>query len=308
MNEPVRTKSHEEWLELRRKGIGSSEVATILGLNPFDTPYLLWRRKRGELAEEPESEAMLMGHMLEDVVAKRWQRETGLEILPGSEEEILFVDEERPFMRVSPDRLYRKRPDGDEGILECKTTVKAVSPDEIPLHWFVQLQYQLGVAGMAKGSLAWLVQGRHFGQMEMDFVKDYFDTLAEAVERFWTENVLGGKEPEAVNVQDVERKHARHTDGKVLEATKDILSSYSRLKDIRAEMEKLEAEEQGETERLKMFMQDAEELDYEGTRLCTWKAGKDSQTFDSKRFKEENPDLYRKYLVAKPAARRFLIK
>ena len=193
MNEPVRTKSHEEWLELRRKGIGSSEVATILGLNPFDTPYLLWRRKRGELAEEPESEAMLMGHMLEDVVAKRWQRETGLEILPGSEEEILFVDEERPFMRVSPDRLYRKRPDGDEGILECKTTVKAVSPDEIPLHWFVQLQYQLGVAGMAKGSLAWLVQGRHFGQLEMDFVKDYFDNelkRPEILGRIGYENIV----------------------------------------------------------------------------------------------------------------------
>ena len=307
MTVQVRAKSHDEWLELRRKGIGSSEVATILGLNPFDTPYMLWKRKRGELEEEPESEAMLMGHMLEDVVAKRWQRETGKEIQPGSEGEILFVDEARPFLRVSPDRLYTDA-EGRTSILECKTTVKAVSPDEIPLHWFVQLQYQLGVAGMDKGSLAWLVQGRRFGQMEMDFVRDYFDMLAGEVERFWNENVLGGAEPEAVNVQDVERKHARHTEGKVLEATQDILSSYSRLKDIQAEMEKLEAEEQGELDRIKMYMQDAEELDYEGARLCTWKAGKDSQTFDSKRFKEENPDLYRKYLVAKPAARRFLIK
>lgn len=302
----VETKDRAEWLKLREGGIGSSEVPTLLGLNPFETPYALWRRKRGLDGPQEESEAMLMGHLLEDAVAKRWERETGFKVIPGTEADFLFIDPERPFMRVSPDRLYKE---GEAmRILECKTTGRAVEPDDIPLHWFVQVQYQMGVAGMAKGSLAWLVQGRHFGQLEMDFVKDYFDTLAEAVERFWTENVLGGKEPEAVNVQDVERKHARHTDGKVLEATKDILSSYSRLKDIRAEMEKLEAEEQGELERLKMFMQDAEELDYEGTRLCTWKAGKDSQTFDSKRFKEENPDLYRKYLVAKPAARRFLIK
>ena len=39
--------THEEWLEERSKGIGSSEVGTIMGVNHFDTPYRLWRRKVG---------------------------------------------------------------------------------------------------------------------------------------------------------------------------------------------------------------------------------------------------------------------
>ena len=40
----IRPKDRNEWLEHRKSGIGSSEVATILGLNPWETPYQLWRR------------------------------------------------------------------------------------------------------------------------------------------------------------------------------------------------------------------------------------------------------------------------
>lgn len=43
----IRPKDRAEWLEYRKDGIGSSEVATILGLNPWETPYQLWRRKKG---------------------------------------------------------------------------------------------------------------------------------------------------------------------------------------------------------------------------------------------------------------------
>ena len=38
----IRPKDRNEWLEHRKSGIGSSEVATILGLNPWETPYQLW--------------------------------------------------------------------------------------------------------------------------------------------------------------------------------------------------------------------------------------------------------------------------
>ena len=46
-NTVIRPKDRAEWLEYRKDGIGSSEVATILGLNPGETPYQLWRRKKG---------------------------------------------------------------------------------------------------------------------------------------------------------------------------------------------------------------------------------------------------------------------
>ena len=73
----IRPKDRNEWLEHRKSGIGSSEVATILGLNPWETPYQLWRRKVG--LDEPKTEtfAMKAGHYLEDAVAQFWHDDTG---------------------------------------------------------------------------------------------------------------------------------------------------------------------------------------------------------------------------------------
>ena len=58
----IRPATHEEWLDERKKGIGSSEAGTVMGVNHFDTPYKLWRRKTGVDGPIPSSEAMELGH------------------------------------------------------------------------------------------------------------------------------------------------------------------------------------------------------------------------------------------------------
>ena len=68
-NTVIRPKDRAEWLKVRESGIGSSEVATIIGLNPWETPYQLWRRKIGLDAPKQENFAMKAGHYLEDAVA-----------------------------------------------------------------------------------------------------------------------------------------------------------------------------------------------------------------------------------------------
>ena len=52
--------SHQEWLEDRRKGIGGSDVATILGLNQYKSAYQLWLEKTGQVElKDTESEPAL---------------------------------------------------------------------------------------------------------------------------------------------------------------------------------------------------------------------------------------------------------
>ena len=38
-----------EWLDWRRGGIGSSDIAAIIGLSPWATPYSVWAEKTGRL-------------------------------------------------------------------------------------------------------------------------------------------------------------------------------------------------------------------------------------------------------------------
>lgn len=308
----IKPKDRAEWLERRKGGIGSSEVASILGLNPFETPYQLWRRKMGLDAPPDETFAMRAGHYLEDAVSRFWADDTGREVIKSSAGDWLFVNNEKDFMRVSPDRTFwlpdMPRNNENKGILECKTTQKQIDIDDLPKHWFCQVQYQLGVSGFTQGSLAWLSAGREFGYKDIEFVPDFFAWMAEEVEKFWRDNIIGGQEPEAVSVEDVMKKYTRHTDGKVIEATEEMYQAYLALKSVKEELKELEERKDALEETLKLCFGDAELISCAGKTIATWKAAKDSEKFDSKLFCTEHPEFVQQYTIVVPGSRRFLLK
>lgn len=308
----IRPLTREEWLDVRKSGIGSSEVATIVGLNPWETPYQLWRRKVGIDAPKEENFAMKAGHYLEDAVSRFWSDETGREIIKRSAGDWIIRDNDRPYLQVSPDRTYwltgEKRNDTNKGILECKTTQMAVDADDLPKHWFCQVQYQLGVAGLEHGSLAWLCSGREFGYKDIDLVPDFYQWLVEEVERFWQDNILGRQEPSAVSVKDVLLKYNRHVDGKIVEVTADTFDDVAELRVVKRKIKELEANQAELEERIKMAFGDAEGISFDGQTLATWKAPKPSQKFDAKAFQSDDPETYSKYVKPQQGARRFLLK
>ena len=287
-------------------------MATIVGLNPWETPYQLWRRKVGLDAPKQENFAMKAGHYLEDAVSLFWQDETGQQVIKSSAGDWLIRDDERPYLQVSPDRTYwlADMPHSNEnkGILECKTTQMTIDEDDIPKHWFVQVQYQLGVAGYQHGSLAWLTQGRNFGYKDLAFVPDFFTWLVEEVDKFWLDNIQGKQEPTAANVQDILLKYNRHTDGKIVEVNDEIFAAYQELKEVRDELSAIEEKKAALEEKIKLGFGDAEAISYEGQTLATWKAPKPSNKFDAKAFTAAHPDLAKEFTFPTQGARRFLLK
>ena len=308
----IQPSNREEWLQHRQQGIGSSEVATILGLNPWETPYQLWRRKIGLDEPKDETFAMRAGHYLEDAVSLFWHDETGREIIRRSAGDWLIRSNEHPFMQVSPDRTYwlsgMTRNDRNKGILECKTTQMKIDPEDLPKHWFCQVQYQLGVAEYTEGSLAWLCSGREFGYKDINFVPDFFQWMQEEVEKFWTDNIIGKTEPEAQDVADVLIKFSRHTDGKIIEISDDIYTACNDLKEIKQQIAVLDEQKNELEAKIKVGFGDAEAISYGGQTIATWKAPKPSDKFDSKAFCKAHPDLAKEFTMPYQGARRFLLK
>lgn len=307
----IRPANREEWLTHRQEGIGSSEVATILGLNPWETPYQLWRRKKGLDAPKEETFAMKAGHYLEDAVSLFWHDETGRDIIKRSAIDWLILNADKPYMRVSPDRTYwlsDSRKNSDKGILECKTTQMTIDEEDLPKHWFCQLQYQLGVAELEQGSLAWLCSGRQFGYKDIALVPDFFKWIEEEVTKFWIDNIQGNIEPEATSVADVLLKYNRHTDGKIVEVADDIYTAVNDLKALKAQIAQLDEQKESLEEKIKLGFGDAEAISYGGKTIATWKAPKPSEKFDAKAFAKAHPDLAKKFTAPYQGARRFLIK
>lgn len=317
-NTILRPSSHDEWLQLRANGIGSSEVGTILGLNPFETPYQLWRRKVGIDPPKEQNFAMRAGHYLEDAVSLFYRDETGKEIIKASAGDWIIRSDAHPYMQVSPDRTFwipgLPKSGGNKGILECKTTQMEVDADSVPQHWFAQLQYQLGVAELPQGALAWLTMGRSFGYRDFEFDQEFFDYMAEEVTRFWVDNIQGKQEPLLMNVADVLLRNPRHVVGKSVLADPEIAENCRVLKEIKEELSALDTRKKELESAIKMAMGDAEALvapaDGIGKPqiLATWKAAKDSVKFDEKKLAAEMPDVYASFQFTQPGSRRFLLK
>lgn len=111
-------KSHEDWLINRGHGIGGSDAASIVNLNPFKTLRELWNEKK--YGSEPfTNEAIQYGVIAEDGLRTLYKAKHPGRIVEHMEDTVL-VSNEHQFMRYSPDGLIideEKR----KGILEIKT-------------------------------------------------------------------------------------------------------------------------------------------------------------------------------------------
>lgn len=92
--------THEEWLEERRKSIGGSDAAALVGMNPYVTPYMLWADKTGRLPPKEDNEAMRQGRDLEAYVAQRFCESSGKKVHVHSQ---MLRNPEYPFAHANID-------------------------------------------------------------------------------------------------------------------------------------------------------------------------------------------------------------
>lgn len=314
----IKPSDREEWLKVRAGGIGSSDIATLLGLNPYDSPFMLYKRKLGLEPPKEENNLMKLGHSLEWAIAAHFETETGRGIIGSSAGDWMYQHEEKPYLMASPDRLYwidqdgkksGKNADENKAILECKSTQKSIDPENIPPYWFCQLQWQMGISGLKQGSIAWLTQGRDFGFVDVAFNADFFAYMMCEAERFWTENVLAEVEPELTTNMDVINKFFASVDGKTAKADEETEDKLRELISVKGKIKELEGKQEELELAIKAQMADAESLiGLDGSTLATWRTTKGSSRLDTKAIQIAHPEICAQFMKHSEGTRRFVIK
>lgn len=179
-----RTKiSHQEWLEVRKQGIGSSDAPVVLGLSPWCSPFNLYCQKLGIVEPPDETEKMEWGKILEDPIAQKYSERTGRDTVI---EPYVLQHPQKSFLLANLDRVI---PDSnDPGVLEIKTCSafrKHEWEDEPPLLPQVQLQHQLLVTGYRWGSIAVLIGGQKLKWWDLERNDNFIAVLLEREEEFW---------------------------------------------------------------------------------------------------------------------------
>lgn len=132
-----------EWLELRKNCITATDIATILGINPYKTPYQLWQEKLGLKEPEPENDAMRRGKLLEPIAL-----DTYCNLKKKAYDSAVVTHESYPWAMASLDGFS----DDALSIVEIKCMGKANHDEAISGHvkpfYYAQMQWQMFVTGL----------------------------------------------------------------------------------------------------------------------------------------------------------------
>jgi len=181
----------EDWHQLRRNAISASEIAAVLGISPWATPFSLYYAKKDDW-RIPVTEAMEMGHRLEPVVA-----DLLFERLVDVQDQAVdlaktgtWQADSPDWALATPDRLaVRWDGSGPNENVELKTTTVyddwgPDESDEIPVHYRAQVQWQMYCTGLQRTHVGVLFKGNHFRHYVVDRDETDIQSMLAAADLF----------------------------------------------------------------------------------------------------------------------------
>ena len=298
--------SREQWLELRRQGIGGSDSAAIVGLDRYRSAFDVYAEKIGLKPEQPDNEAMRQGRDLEQYVAERFMESTGKRVRRRN---AMLQHPEHPFMLANIDRWVI----GENAGLECKTTSvlnrTKFSQGEFPPNYYVQCVHYMAVTGAERWYLAVLVLNKSFHVFTIERDENEIQALIDAEKDFWENHVLKQIPPAPDGTESTSElikqlfPEAREREEIALYGHEDKIQQYLELD---AQVKELTQKRDALKQELQLAMSDAEIGRAQGY-VIEWK-NQVRQTLDTQRLKKEQAEIYEKYLKPAQTVRIFKIK
>ena len=269
-----------EQRELRRKYIGSSDSAAILGLSPFANIADVYWNKVGH-ADQPENPSMKAGNQLEAVVLDYAEETIGKELLRDQ----LTIDD---IFCANHDALVCGTNHGVEaktsGITGPGVNDQWGEPgtDQVPEHVLVQCQHQIMVAKLQMVWVPALIGGRGFQMYEVHRDDQLIESMKRRLRKFWEEHVLCQMPPEdALPSIDVIRR-VRRVPEKITQMPGNVVEKWqeakARLKVAKQEQEAAEA-------LLLTYMGDAEAGDSDMGRVTFYEQKRAGYTVEASSFR-----------------------
>ncbi len=306
--------SREDWLEVRKSGIGSSDAAAAVGLNPYKSQLELWMEKTGRDAGLPkpdpndDTSPMFWGTLLEAFVAAHYTKKSGNRIRKVN---AVLQHPEHSWMLANLDREVTGATDVQ--ILECKTAGMngaRLWRDGVPEYVQVQVLHQLAVTGKQAADVAVLVCGNEFRIYRIERNEAAIARLIDLEANFWnyvesdTAPPADGSDSAATALQALYPQD----DGETLDLSDDagMCAAFADLISVRASMAEQSELEAKLKQTIQQRMGNATKASFEGG-VVSWKRSKDGVVLDAGKLLIDQPDLLQRYPLLKPGSRRFLI-
>jgi putative phage-type endonuclease len=306
--------SREDWLTVRKGGIGSSDAGAAVGLNPYKSPLELWMEKTGRDAGLPktdpkdETSPMYWGTLLEPIVAAHYTKRTGNKVRRVN---AVLQHPTEPWMRANLDREIVGAPDVQ--ILECKTAGMngaRLWMEGVPEYVQLQVMHQLAVTGKQAADVAVLICGQELQVHRIERDESMIAQLIDLERYFWRFVELDIAPPaDGSDSADVALRVLYPRDnGQCLNLVHDTEMSAA-FSDLLAVRQLLTTQTQLEAQlkqRIQQRMGDVTKAVFDGGEV-SWKRSKEGLGLDLETLLKDQPDLPQRYPLVKPGSRRFLV-
>lgn len=237
--------ARDDWLEQRRHGIGASDVAGILNLSPWATPFTVWQSKVLPLTEQSDEDnkSKRRGRILEAAVG-RWAAE---ELDRTLTETDLIVHPDHDWARCTPDYFLDHTTIGREG-LETKTTRSRWLT--LPPHVELQALWCLVVTGLDVWHVAvycTMTDDWDLFVVTREGNEDVLAAMMRKLGAWWLKHIIGGEAPpldlSRAASQHLLRQH-RNSSGRLRHAEQGdriLIDSWLNAKFVEAQAGKMRA-------------------------------------------------------------------
>jgi putative phage-type endonuclease len=322
----------EEWLAYRRRGIGGSDAAAVLGISPFRTARDLYYDKLNIVTADDNDNwvTLEVGHLLEPLVARIFAYKTGLKIYRRM---YMFQHPRYPWMLADLDYLV-ELPDGGTAILECKTTNYNAKDkwwyngeEIVPVYYEAQGRHYMAVMNVDRVYFCCLYGNNEDEAIirRIDRDMNYESELIAIEKEFWNDHVLAQVPPPYTEDGDLIMESLRRRLGPADKDAPAVLLDqlqaqplYSFL-ELQEEKRRLSAEMnqiEDSMKRMKGLL--VEKMGTSCTALYDGVEGSYAITYNPvrtvgipkaglERLKLEHPDIYEEYVTVSES-RRFSIK
>lgn len=294
----------EDWLKLRKQGIGGSDAATACGLSRWNSPLGLWLDKTSEEINSEYTEAMFWGTTLEPVIRQVFSNKIGKVV-----EEVNYIiqSQEYPFMLADIDGIIREE-DGTVSLVEIKTVsaYKAAEwLDGVPVEYYIQIQHYLAVCDLPRAYVVYLVGGNELNYKLVERDEETIQSIIMLEMDFW-DKVVNGIKPEVdSNSGDaLNQLYPQSTNTRLIlpDEADDLIEEYVNVKMIEEDVKKKKSELEN---KIKAMMGKAECGKSKNGYNVSWKSAVSSR-LDTTKLKKDKPEIVEAY-TTKSSYRRFSV-
>ena len=290
--------TREQWLKLRRNGIGGSDASVVMGKNPWRSIQQLWEDKTGKTpVQENSNEYTYWGNVMEGIIRKEFMNRTGLKV---RQKHFMMFHPQFQFMFADVDGIVTDER-GEKCIFEAKTVSQYREEEwrdgKIPVEYMMQVQHYLAVCGMQKAYIAALIGGNHFIYHTILRDEGMITELVHAEKQFWDYNVKCDIRPEIDDssaTKDFLDKKYRDSVKDSVKLDRSLEAVLKQYQEVESQLKDMEQKKNGLSNQLKAALGEHEEGRLENGQIVRWKRI-EKKLVDAKKLKAEQPEIYKQY-------------